>query len=407
MAELTRATVAMLFSDGSKITSWDQATLRSTFTDPLDELAFVAAPPRDQWPEYRQRLAKGNAVTVEINGVTQGNFIIQTVKRSTSREGGMAIAVTCHTPLVTPYQGGVDPDIAVYTTADASVGNFVKQVLEPYGFTEISGDSVLSTSILTGQAIRGPKELVAIPTLKFREATAHDGESAYSFLSRILTRLGVVVRMATTQNGTTALLVCAPNYDQDAIATVYQTFGARIPDADPFIGAVIVTDSNDDQFSEVIVRGQRPDDAGTTQTNRPVATAVAAQLRPERPFYTSDVAPYKPRWIKDKWSRDVQKCGAFAELALTMNAASSYAIDGTVDGWVSRTGALWTVDTIVHTILESENLFANIPVAGSAAPFGEDMWVMSRTFVLSREGGQTTQLKLLPKCSLQLGQIGA
>ncbi len=386
MSEPNRAKVVMHFGDGSTIDSWNTLSMRDTFTDPLGELTFEAIPPRAQWFDYRKRLAKGELVTVLVNDVNQGGFLIQTVDRTISKQHGAAIKVVCHTPLITPYQGDVDPDISFKSATDVPVTEAVLKALFPYGFELIQADASANVNAISGVPIHGNRKKISVDALKHADCKAHEGETAYAFCARIFTRLGVCLRCAA--DGT--LLLSAPNYDQEPAATVIQTFSGGGRPGNYFVGDVHVHDSNDGQFSECTVRGARGDSAGQTSTARPVARVTEAELHPNRPSYTSHAAAYKPKIFRDKSSRDVARSLSVAKFELGLRAATAYAISGEVDGWIATTGRLWTVDTTVHTVVDAEEL-------------DESMWLLERTLHQDSGGGQKTALKLLPKGALLLG----
>jgi prophage tail gpP-like protein len=383
-----RARVEMRFGDGSTISAWTSLRMRDSFTDPLGQLDFEVAPPRKQIAAYREALGKGQLVAVMVNGVAQGVFIVQ-ARRSRVGRDGVVMSLTCHTPLITPYQASVDPRINFHSQADASVVGVVAEALAPFGFEQLRGDVTANVAALTGQPIGGAALNVLVETLKTQDAQAQDGEAAYDFCRRIFGRLGVALRMRA--DGT--LLLEAPNYNQPAICAVWQTFGTPRP-GDAFLAdpPVEIEDTNDEQFSECTVRGSRSDSAGSTATATPTTTVFAADLPAGERLYRSTAANYKPLFIKDKNSRDAVRCKAAATRALGLRAARAYVVRGAVDGFISSTGRVWTPNTMVHVTVEAEGL-------------NEDMWLLGREFSQDRSGGQVTALELIPKGALVLGDL--
>jgi prophage tail gpP-like protein len=386
MSAKNRGVVEMRFADGNSISSWTSLRMRDSFTDPLGQLDFEVAPPRSQLSEYRERLGKGQIVAVMVNGVAQGVFIVQARRSKGDRQGGVTLGLSCHTPLVTPYQGSVDPRISFHAQADSKVIDVVAEALAPYGFEQIRGDVSANVSAMTGQPIGGPKLNVLVNTLKTSDAQAQDNETAYDFCRRIFGRLGVALRMAV--DGT--LLLEAPNYNQPAIASVWSTFGER-RGGDHLLWWDI-EDTNDEQFSECTVRGARSDKAGSTETATPKATVQSADLNPGRPAYRSDAANYKPLFVKDSNTRDAARATAAATRGLGLRAGRAYVLRGSVDGMISSTGRVWAVNTMVNAHVAAEGL-------------DEDMWVLGREFSQDRTGGQLTTLELIPKGALVLGDL--
>lgn len=381
--EASRGNVVLHFADGTKIDTWNNFTLHDSFIDPLGKLEFETAPARDRVQEYRERLTKGQLVTLLINGNSQGGFIIQEVHRSISAAGGVKFKIHCVTPLITPYQGSVDPDLAFHSQTDTPLETVILKALAPYGFDKLVSDSAGHVNTLSGLPIGGRAAPFPVTALKYKEAQAHEGETAYHFCARLFARVGCVLRM----HADGSLLLSTPDYTQRACAAITQGTGP----GDRCVGTIEIIDSNDDQFSQATCRGERSDDAGQTQTGRPVGTVTAAALHPERPTYQSFAAAYKPKIHLDKHARDKERCTSVATLILGSRASKAFSVGVEVDGFVSQTGAIWTVDTIVHVKIDADGI-------------DEDMWVLERTFTLDGTG-QKTKLKLLPKFALQLGTI--
>lgn len=381
-----RGVAAMQFADGTSIDTWNAIDWRDTFTDPLGDLGFESIPPRGRYQEYRERLAKGSAVTISINGVRQGRYIIQEADRSISTADGAAIRVRCHTPLITPYEGNVDPDISLASQTDIPVTDAILKALSPYGFTSIIGDTAASVAAMSGKPLGGRPASVTVGALKHQDAVAHEGETAYSFCARIFTRLGCALRISADG----VLMVGAPQYDTAAHDTLRQSFTGGLA-GDYFIGTVTIHDSNAGQFSEAVVRGQRAD-TGDATTARPVSRITEAELHPLRPSYRSTAAPYKPKIFHDKSSRDKARALSCAKLEMGLRAEKAFYIQGEVDGWISATGRIWQVDTMVRVVVEAEDL-------------DELMWVSEVRRTADANGGQRTHIRLLPKGALVLGDI--
>lgn len=384
----SKGKVVLHFGDGETIEAWNGLSLKESFTDPLSALTFEAAPPRPFYADYRRRLAKGELVTLFINNVNQGTFLIQTADRTVSKAGGCAIKVACNTVLVTPYQGHVNPDLALKYTNDTSIEEAILAAMRPYGFTSIEVDEAATAQAKAGVKIVSRKtKKTTLGDLKHNRAAAQENETAYQFCSRIVTRLGAVLRVSPTG----VLQICVPDYEQAPVATVVQTFGKTYPrEVDPFIGDVHIHDSNDNQFSECTIRGQQQLD--TTQTQRPVARILDSEVHPLRACYSSTAANFKPKILRDKSARDLQRAKNSATLELGARAVDAFWVDGEVDGFVAGSGAIWTIDTMVSTIIEAEDL-------------NEDMYLVERTMVQDHQGGQRTRLRLLPKGALVLGEL--
>lgn len=392
MTERTHGVVSMHFSDGSTIDTWQRVQLRDTYTDPLGELTFESTPQRQFIADYRARLAKGELVTVLVNGVNQGSYIIQSCNRRHGKHG-TTFTVTCHTPLVTPYQSSIEQTLTKKTPTDVPLTETILSVLRPYGFETIIADTAASVATVSGKPIDGRAAAVSLPALKHNEAHPQQGETPYQFIARLITRLGCCLRMAPDG----VLLVGKPDYEQAPAYTLIRTLSGGAGPGDYFVGDVEVVDTNDGQHSECQVRGQQLDNPSQTQTNLPIARVQENILHARRPSYRSPIAaPYKPKIVKDKGSRDKATALSTAKLELGLQASKAFYITGMVDGFVSTTGRIWSVDTIAHVVIEQEGL-------------EEDMWIAERVLTLSRGGGdgdgEHTRLKLLPKGALVLGDV--
>ena len=268
-----------------------------------------------------------------------------------------------------------------------SVEDAILQALAPYGLSAIIADNRSHVEAISGKPIGNKAAKTTVSALKHRDAQAHDGETAYAFCSRIFNRLGVVLRLAW--NG--QLMIGAPDYKQDPLYRLVQDFDqSQVGDrflADP---PIEITDSNDGQFSHVIVRGAPLDAVGQTQTARPSASVAATDINAQRPAYASTAAAYKPLYVKDKNARDALRCTARAQLEHGTRAAQAFRVVGEVDGFVAQTGAIWSVDTIADVRIDAHDMH-------------EDMWILERVFTQSRDGGQRTRLTLLPVGTLVLG----
>jgi prophage tail gpP-like protein len=284
----------------------------------------------------------------------------------------------------------VDPDLEVSTQTDTPVSQVILKALAPYGFDRISTDGTEDRSALTGKTIKGGALPFPVDTLKHQQAKAQEGETAYQFCSRIFSRLGVCLRMKADGQ----LLISAPDYDQQPSYTLVQDPTRKV-DGDYFIGEIKIHDTNEGQFSEARCRGERDENnPDVTQTARPEYTVKATDLNAQFPSYSADVAAagYKPYIMRDKNARDVKRCKNVATMALGLKGKDAYTIEGEVDGFRAKTGALWQVNTTAHVYIAEEGINAK-------------MWISDRTFTQDRTGGQKTRVKKIPLGALVLGEL--
>lgn len=385
MSLANRATVSLVFEDGSDISAWTKVTIRDDYTDPLADIQLECQPPREQVLDYQTKLAKGQQVTLKINGISQGAFLIQSSPRTVSKDNGVTFSPQLHTRLCTPYEGGVDPTISLKSETDTPISTVLLEGLAAYGFDRLISDETANLTALSGKPISGGLPARPLEALKAKELQANDNESAYNFAARIFSRLGLALRV----DAAGVLLLSTPDYQQAPSNDLIQDFDGSTQ-GDRFFGEISIEDSNEGQFSECTVRGLRPDDAAEKATATPTAQYTAIQHLPSRPTYTSTTAPFKPLLIKDKLATDATRCASVAKLALSLRARKAFSITGTVDGFISARGSVWTVNTVA---------MVTIAVLGISEP----MWILSKTHTQDRTGGQRTQLTLLPLGALVLG----
>lgn len=392
MGATNKAIVRLTWPGGASIAHWTQFELRDTYTDPLGMLKFTYAPEQGDNFNFIEFLQPGQITTLFINDVNQGGYLITTVDARISPRDGVTFDFECKTPLCTPYEGSVNPDLQVSTKTDTPVANVILEALAPYGFDRITTDGAGSVGAITGKPVNGGKRPFPVDTLKQQEAHANEGESAYGFCARIFSRLGVCLRMAPDGQ----LLLTAPDYDQAAMYAVAQDPSRKAP-GDYFFGDIDIHWTNDGQFSECKVRGQADDKAGKTATAKPQATVKSSEINAAYPPYTSSSAAtgaapaaYKPLIKLDKNARDAKRCATVAKLELGLRAKDAYSISGTVDGFVAKTGAIWQVNTCVDVYID-------------ALGVREKMWISERVLKQDKNGGQVTRLRILPLSYLTLG----
>lgn len=303
-----RALVEMRFTDGEILRTWESFSLHESFADPLGSFQFTVRPTIKTLAWHTQRLQKGEKVLIYVDNARQGAFVITTTETACDRGGAVTINVTCKSLLATPYEANVDPSVSRKPPTDVSVTDIILDVMSAYGFTSIVGDSAASVQAMTGKAISGRAVAIVVAALKAKDLQAHEGETDYQFCARIITRLGLALRVDATDE--TKLLVSAPDYDQEELYSVGDGEGC-----DRFIQWSI-TDTNDAQFSECVCRGVRCDDATSTQSNTPKATVSSTDLTETFFAYSSTCHPDKPRYLHDKSARDVPRAKNAATLAL-------------------------------------------------------------------------------------------
>lgn len=396
---MSTARVELAFADGETFSEWQSVSLRDSFVDPIGEFSVTSSltQAKGLLKRYRQTLRKGELVSVKVNDIPQFVGLIQTVEKSIG-DDGIVFTVSGGTPLLTAYEGAAIEDPNDYSkelsfhseTTDVPIADILKRIFRPYFGADpiVIGDDGQHIDLTSGKGRTKKAKKLTLERMTQRDAIAHPGETAYQLASRLLTKLGVCLKMRWDG----ALLITRPDYDQEISYTVGQSFAEVFP-GDRFFGSVKIRDTNEGQFSECVVRGTASDNSESTTASRPVGVVKSTAVNAERPPYrAASYAAYKPKVIKDKSARDTSRTGSVAKLALGLGATNAFTVSGVVDGWVSRTGRVWTPGTLARVVVDMDEI-------------DETMFLLSRTLVQDPDGGQFAQLTFIPKGYLVLGDL--
>lgn len=445
-AEQEETSIVEMFhgAEDKPFTRWTSFTIRDAFDDPLGSFDFETCPGENEFERYYETLQKGDMVIIKVNGHVQQIGLIQTKQTTFSRDGGSTIRLRGNWPISILYDSGIDADWSIDMAIDTSAYFIISNIGDQFGLTALAEDQHdRCIDVMTGKPIYGGvKDTVNVEEIKLAQANPQQNEKAYAYIARLITRLGLVLR----QRYDGFIIATKPHYEQASI------YNAALPPAgvdvetDLFMDGLTISDSNDDQYSMIIVRGEASDKKGQKHTGTPnaaivipsdptivtlspqdVATQAYAALKGALPAPQVEIlddqfgtftgsqhqlyragnvqivgdvpgclAPFrfKPLYLKDKSARDAKQAKNVAMLAYGLRAPKAFNISGTVAGLVSASGRVWTIDTICNV---------QIPQIG----LNEDMWLMERTFKLNRSGGQTTDLKLLPKGWFMVGEVGS
>lgn len=410
---------------------WDNLSITESFLDPLGDFKFTVMPPLDMIFVYEKRLKKGTIAYLSINDHRQATVVITSVIIRIGG-GGTSFSISAKSLLAAPYEGSVDPGLGKKLDAATSVSELILKVMGPYGFNDIVNETGSSLSARTGKKISGVFDPIPMKALKDKEVQAKYGETAYQFCSKIFSRLGVI--LVTDPYG--KLLLTRPYYDQSASYSLIQSISLEAG-ANPMT-SVTISDTNDNQFTEVVVKGQAqipktkkkkkeiPKIEGVDDTrfiarewggsykavvNTPISRArlfgypdpdISPIPFSKTPIHYIDTGPqnysspsqiYKPKYVEVKKCTDVLQCERYTDLLFGVKGASGFVVKCEVEGFIATSGKIWTPNTVANVRIDA------------FSGFNEDMWIIDRTFTMSRSNGQRTQLTLLPLRALQLGKI--
>lgn len=380
----------MRFGDGSKLTSWIQLEHTEQFSNPIDELAFTCAPPRDQVKEYRDKLRKGQIAGFLVNGKPQAACMIVRTETTISPDGGVVFSCNAKSPLHLLYESTVPYETEAKALAsDKPILDLVSSICEPFGLGEVfaeKDDAVIKSK--TGKAPTGLKATAAA-SVKYKNAVPQPNESCYEFLNRILCRLGLILRCDLSTGG---LYLTRPHYDQKWLYAFKQ--GPDGPAGwETFEGNVRVIESNEQQYSFVECTGVSDDAVSATDSGRPLSRVYSSAINSDRPpFRASDAISHKPCFYRDTSCQTKAQAKGVALLVMGLRAEQAFGVEGAVANIVSNEGVPFTVDTIGHVY---------VPLAG----IDEEMWLAQRTMRADADGGGSTSLRFIPKGYYTIGEL--
>lgn len=376
------------FQDGTEFRAFTQLEMREAFLDPFDGLSMTIDPMAHQVSGYRAHLLPQELVTIYVDGRVQFFGFIQTVEQTLSPDRAVSFKVSCFTPAKILTEA--DPDLTQQKSlsADRPLLELLAEAAKPFGLGVKESDHALEAlKARTGQAING----TPTPVVKLKDSQPEDGDSVYSIVNKHASRLGVIIRCSPLAPD---LYLSVPHYDTPAVATVRTRGDGSGPDGDYFFGEVRVSQSNEGQHSECIVYGETTDDQAATRSNQAKGRTASTDINSKRPpFRASKEMAYKPAIFTDKRATSSAIAKNVSKFFLGRAAREAFKVVGTVDGFVSRTGVPWTVDTVVRVFMPEFGI-------------DEDMWISERTMSHSTDG-QSTSLTLIPLGNLVLGEYSA
>jgi prophage tail gpP-like protein len=385
-----RATVEMRFEDGSTLSHWLKLEHTEQFSNPVDTLDFVCAPPRDQVEEYRNRLAPNSIVSFRVNGYPQAACYIVRCEQVSDPDSGTIFSVSAKSVINLLYESTVPYETEVKAlAADKPILDLVASICEPFGLGEVfaeKDDAVIKSK--TGKAPAGIKATAA-NLVKYKNAVPQPNETCYAFLNRILSRLGLILRCGAVGG---ELYLTRPHYEQQWLYAFKQ--GPDGPAGwETFEGAVRVTRDSSNQYSFVECTGVSDDSKAATSADRPKFKAESAAINGARPpFKAGKYITHKPCYYRDTSCQTKQQAKGTALLVMGERAEQAFGVEGTVANIVSVDGVPFTVDTIAHIYL---------PLHG----IDEEMWLASRTISVDADGGASTRLRFIPKGYYAIGEL--
>jgi len=370
MAIIEKARI--ILEDGTPLDRWDSYSIDTDFLTPTDgwsftvggEEAYVANIGQLQ-PDYR--------VQLYVDGMLQLTGFIDNVSMSSTPEGGLVTTVTGRDILRPLCKANMPPDFKV----DGLTIEALVESLLPYyykqGQPNLITDSQSQRSLLDVAASVKPKDRAAMLKKLVERTRANPGDGAFEFIARNIRRFGLW--LWAMPNGD--LVLGGPEYEQAPAYKIQRRRGERS------VAYPSATYERD--------RTQTPSFISVR------AKTTAKEWAKGEVFGAIDMGArdhwfVEPAYMQNDSATTMEECYAFALQELTRLTESSEVYTCTAVGHRDHeTGNMFQVNTIAT--IEDDIL----GVRG-------DFWVSRRTFRKDLGGGTTTELRLVPKGSIQFGE---
>jgi prophage tail gpP-like protein len=211
-----------------------------------------------------------------------------------------------------------------------------------------------------------------IERIKVPEARPRVGETVWDFLDRHAKRLGLMMWMTPDAR----LVIGSPDYGQEPLYRLIRRVRPRADDPNTIVEGGL-EESIAQRHSSVTVYGRG---------NGNKETRTRWQAITVDPDWTFGFL--RPLAVKDQGARSDEAVAARGERELSLGKEDGFVLEYTVDGHGQR-DALWAQGTIAYVDDERLGVRGNY-------------YVTRRTFEMSRGGGTTTSVRLVPRHSIVL-----
>ena len=355
----------VLHTSGNEFSFWTAITISDDFLSPCQTVDLEIAADETRF-DLTKAIRCGDAFTVLVNDAPQCTGFIDRVGISYSGHGGTRVTVKGRDGLSRLVDSHVDPRMQVSEKSsllDIATELIQKQFALEYTVFETNDPS---RNAALGKPVKTtPKPKRHKPKDKIKDVRPHDNEGAFSYFTRLSHRQGLHLWMTPDAKG---VVISDPEYNQEPAYELNNYLDGRA--ANNILGADSAIDVTHVP-SHVWVRGK---------DSKPGPKAKLLG------FYdnSANTSIFKPFYFKDSESSTKEHCDTVAAYMVGKAMRDFVTYECNVRGFSSSTTArVWNVDTVVNLHDEKAG------VEGL-------MWIESRTFRKSRDGGTTTHLKLLP-----------
>lgn len=433
-------------AEGTIVSEFLEYSFNSHFLTPSDGWVFVID------SRARSRLAQGGdlslfdalssmkpgtLVELHLNGALQSTGYVDSIEVTADRQGGLVYRLEGRDTVSAVVDTCADPTIRL--PEGRTLDDVIMDLFEPFGFEDISIDDranrELKTAAYRAKTRRSEAKgfgRKALKQYKVHQTRPYPREGVFEFASRLSQRFGLWIWPSPDGKRIT---VSTPDFEQDPEMAIFRSFDLSYTSkakggsagaggsTNVISGTVkfdiseqptyIVADShtvNGDWGPGQIKAIMRNAAVRTASDKAPPelkkyfdAGAVELKLPGEKDEVTAIpeanvmTAPrHKVLYLQDHESATQEHLEAFVRREMSLlqrkSLTAKYVVEGhgqeTPVGWRS-----WQINTCVNVFDE-------------AAGLDEVMWVMSRTFRKSREGGTTTELELIRRNTIVFTDTG-
>jgi hypothetical protein len=380
-----------------KIISYRINTQYTTPTDAWDFTVYDDEKPR----ELRRRWRPFQPVKLHIAGNQQ---VVGRIDGSEGvGESGAALKVNGRDYLSDLVDSTVDPSFQIKKGQD--IGAFLLELLKPWGIKTVLGDFNLTRNVMTGRKPFTKGAPKNFKTARLDDWKAQDNQGVFEYLNSVLARHGFTLQPAGTRD---SVCVDAPNYEQQPLYSLsrpgniltgsarrnyagvptvtlargrgggsepgkqsgsawreYPTFDKKGPSRIGNVREAQLAITSDDGI--VVVREKRFDPKARDTT-----------------VFGFDFPVYKPLFYRDRDSRNQEQIDYSVRRMIAEKLRDTLVYTCTVRGHVEpKSGAVWTVDTMVNVHDEVEDV-------------DEPLWIAERTLMNDGSGPKSELVCVRP-----------
>lgn len=364
----------IVLEDGWELTRLLSYSYRSDFLIPSDTWTFTI-PAADVWDSIRDVVAPDFRVEFYVKDRLQGTGFIDSVEVSAGSSGS-TVTVSGRDVLKPLLKAHIHPDILV---KGKTVEDLVLAVVEKYylpGSVPTVFNDNRANKLLVG--VEGAGQARATIKEQIEYCQAHPQEVAFNFVARNLRRFGLWMWAAADGS----LVVSGPTYDQPAS---YEIIRSRSGVGTPHVIGSRYKIDRSSVPSSIRVRGKST--AKEFEKETVTDSVIDSEFR-GRHFI-------EPMYIVHDQAESKKEAAAFARQEMSDAKRNSEVYECEVVGHTNpATGNVYAIDTIAVV----QDQFCGID---------QEMYLVAREFSQSPSRGTITNLRFVPKNTIQFSDVDA